>query len=41
MKIDIKKDLTATTQIKSLLNKLTTRVYHKVVNKSSLEVFIC
>lgn len=30
-----KKDLTATTQIKSLLNKLTTIFYHKVVNKSN------
>lgn len=41
MKIDIKKDLTASQQIKSLLIKLTIRLYHKVVNKSSFEVCIC
>lgn len=41
MKIDTKKDLTATTQIKSLLIKLTTKLYHRVVNKSSFEVCIC
>lgn len=40
MKKDIKKERLTTTE-SPLLNKLTTRLYHKVVNKSSLEVFIC
>lgn len=40
MKKDTKKERPTTTE-SLLLNELTTRLYHRVVNKSSVEVFIC
>ena len=41
MKKEQKKDLTASTQIKSLLIKLTGTLYHDIAHKSNSEVFIC